>query len=149
MNEWDASWRWVSSVWMLLFVSACFKCLKLANLHCFQANNRGVGVIGVIECNFLDPTHNKQSFIESDKYRCIWDFFKNQNMNTKTSVILYPFIRKWVTLYILWNRKTMNNLGIKLEEYWNEIRYRKSKENPNSTVPVEDTMWVQSEVTDN
>ncbi|XP_037542103.1 MORC family CW-type zinc finger protein 3a [Nematolebias whitei] len=79
-----------------------------------KANNRGVGVIGVIECNFLDPTHNKQSFIESDKYR-----------------------------------KTMNNLGIKLEEYWNEIRYRKSKENPTSTVPVEDTMkrpdqnWVQ------
>ncbi|XP_008273840.1 MORC family CW-type zinc finger protein 3a [Stegastes partitus] len=79
-----------------------------------KADNRGVGVIGVIECNFLDPTHNKQSFIESDKYR-----------------------------------KTMNNLGIKLEEYWKEIRYRKNKENPNSTIPVEDTMkrpdqnWVQ------
>ncbi|XP_041857889.1 MORC family CW-type zinc finger protein 3a isoform X2 [Melanotaenia boesemani] len=79
-----------------------------------KANNKGVGVIGVIECNFLDPTHNKQSFIETDKYR-----------------------------------KTMTSLGTKLEEYWNEIRYRKTKENPNSTIPVEDTMkrpdqnWVQ------
>ncbi|XP_054643460.1 MORC family CW-type zinc finger protein 3a isoform X2 [Dunckerocampus dactyliophorus] len=34
-----------------------------------KPNNKGVGVIGVIECNFLDPTHNKQSFIENDKYR--------------------------------------------------------------------------------
>ncbi|KAM4561966.1 MORC family CW-type zinc finger protein 3a [Fundulus diaphanus] len=79
-----------------------------------KANNKGVGVIGVIECNFLDPTHNKQSFIETDKYR-----------------------------------KTINSLGIKLEEYWNEIRYNKTKEDPSSTVPVEDTMkrpdqnWVQ------
>ncbi|MEQ2164692.1 hypothetical protein GOODEAATRI_009373 [Goodea atripinnis] len=65
-----------------------------------KANNKGVGVIGVIECNFLDPTHNKQSFIETDKYR-----------------------------------KTIYNLGIKLEEYWNEIRYSKTKEDPNSTIP--------------
>ncbi|XP_016524046.1 MORC family CW-type zinc finger protein 3a isoform X2 [Poecilia formosa] len=79
-----------------------------------KANMKGVGVIGVIECNFLDPTHNKQSFNETDKYR-----------------------------------KTINSLGTKLEEYWNEIRFRKTKEDPNSTVPVEDTMkrpdqnWVQ------
>lgn len=39
------------------------------NLSLPQANNKGVGVIGVIECNFLDPTHNKQSFNETDKYR--------------------------------------------------------------------------------
>ncbi|XP_017278202.1 MORC family CW-type zinc finger protein 3 isoform X3 [Kryptolebias marmoratus] len=70
-----------------------------------KANNKGVGVIGIIECDFLEPTHNKQSFIENDMYR-----------------------------------KIMHNLGIKLEEYWNEIRYRKSKENPSSTVPVEDTI---------
>ncbi|KAM4730843.1 MORC family CW-type zinc finger protein 3a [Anableps anableps] len=79
-----------------------------------KASKKGVGVIGVIECNFLDPTHNKQSFIETDKYR-----------------------------------KTINSLGVKLEEYCNEIRFRKTKEDPNSTVPVEDTMkrpdqnWVQ------
>ncbi|KAK2839889.1 hypothetical protein Q5P01_013629 [Channa striata] len=35
----------------------------------FLANKQGVGVIGVIECNYLDPTHNKQSFLETDKYR--------------------------------------------------------------------------------
>lgn len=41
----------------------------LMNLCLLQANVKGVGVIGIIECNFLDPTHNKQSFNETDKYR--------------------------------------------------------------------------------
>lgn len=36
----------------------------------------------------------------------------------------------------------MNNLGIKLEEYWKEIRYRKTKENPNSTILPEDIKLV-------
>ncbi|KAJ0005612.1 hypothetical protein NQD34_015506 [Periophthalmus magnuspinnatus] len=78
-----------------------------------KADKKGVGVIGIIECNFLDPTHNKQSFEENDKYR-----------------------------------KTMTSLGIKLEEYWKEIRYRRSKEDPTG-IPVEDTIkkpdqsWVQ------
>uniref|UniRef100_A0A671W9Z5 MORC family CW-type zinc finger 3a n=1 Tax=Sparus aurata TaxID=8175 RepID=A0A671W9Z5_SPAAU len=69
-----------------------------------KANNMGVGVIGVIECNFLDPTHNKQSFDQTDKYR-----------------------------------KTINTLGIKLEEYWKEIHHKRKKEDPNC-IPVEDTM---------
>ncbi|KAL0963642.1 hypothetical protein UPYG_G00308970 [Umbra pygmaea] len=79
-----------------------------------KANHQGVGVIGVIECNFLEPTHNKQDFDNTDKYR-----------------------------------KTIHNLGLKLEEYWKEIRFKRDKENPNSTIPVEDTMkrpdqnWVQ------
>nr|XP_055071247.1 MORC family CW-type zinc finger protein 3a [Misgurnus anguillicaudatus] len=34
-----------------------------------KANNRGVGVIAVIECNFLKPTHNKQDFDYTDEYR--------------------------------------------------------------------------------
>ncbi|XP_028969349.2 MORC family CW-type zinc finger protein 3a [Esox lucius] len=78
-----------------------------------KANNQGVGVIGVIECNFLEPTHNKQDFDNTDKYR-----------------------------------KTIHNLGLKLEEYWKEIRFKRDKEDPNS-IPVEDTMkrpdqnWVQ------
>ncbi|KAM6955886.1 MORC family CW-type zinc finger protein 3a [Lycodopsis pacificus] len=79
-----------------------------------KANNKGVGVIGVIECYFLEPTHNKQSFDETEKYR-----------------------------------KTMTNLGTKLEEYWNEMRHKRKKEEPNATTPMEDTMkrpdqnWVQ------
>ncbi|XP_072300637.1 MORC family CW-type zinc finger protein 3a [Eucyclogobius newberryi] len=78
-----------------------------------KADKKGLGVIGIIECNFLDPTHNKQSFEENDKYR-----------------------------------KTMTNMGIKLEEYWKEIRFRRSKEDPTG-IPVEDTIqkpdqnWVQ------
>ncbi|XP_035180110.1 MORC family CW-type zinc finger protein 4 [Oxyura jamaicensis] len=34
-----------------------------------QKKGEGVGVIGVIECNFLKPTHNKQDFEESKEYR--------------------------------------------------------------------------------
>ncbi|XP_056145820.1 MORC family CW-type zinc finger protein 3a [Lampris incognitus] len=82
-----------------------------------KASNKGVGVIGVVECNFLEPTHNKQDFDNTDKYR-----------------------------------KMMSNLGIKLEEYWKEIRHMKNSEDPNSTVPVEDTKkrpdqnWVQCDL---
>uniref|UniRef100_A0A8C5PB05 MORC family CW-type zinc finger 3 n=1 Tax=Leptobrachium leishanense TaxID=445787 RepID=A0A8C5PB05_9ANUR len=34
-----------------------------------KANNMGVGVVGVIECNFLKPTHNKQDFDYTNDYR--------------------------------------------------------------------------------
>ncbi|XP_062861509.1 MORC family CW-type zinc finger protein 3-like [Trichomycterus rosablanca] len=34
-----------------------------------KANSTGVGVIGVIECNYLSPTHNKQKFDNTDEYR--------------------------------------------------------------------------------
>lgn len=36
-----------------------------------QVERKGVGVIGVIECNFLQPTHNKQDFDDTDKYRSL------------------------------------------------------------------------------
>ncbi|XP_062258830.1 MORC family CW-type zinc finger protein 3a [Platichthys flesus] len=81
-----------------------------------KANRQGVGVIGVIECNYLNPTHNKQSFDETDHYR-----------------------------------KTMTNMATKLEEYWKEMQFRKNKDNPNNSTPVEDTMkrpdqnWAQCE----
>ncbi|KAL6485055.1 hypothetical protein MHYP_G00071000 [Metynnis hypsauchen] len=63
-----------------------------------KANSIGVGVIGVIVCDFLQPTHNKQDFDSTDEYR-----------------------------------KTMYNVGVKLEEYWKEVHHRHR-----STVPVED-----------
>ncbi|XP_053420861.1 MORC family CW-type zinc finger protein 3 isoform X1 [Nycticebus coucang] len=34
-----------------------------------RANNMGVGVVGIIECNFLKPTHNKQDFDYTNEYR--------------------------------------------------------------------------------
>ncbi|XP_075449903.1 MORC family CW-type zinc finger protein 3 isoform X3 [Ascaphus truei] len=34
-----------------------------------KANNMGLGVVGVIECNFLKPTHNKQNFDYTNDYR--------------------------------------------------------------------------------
>nr|XP_056714731.1 MORC family CW-type zinc finger protein 3 [Euleptes europaea] len=34
-----------------------------------KANNMGVGVVGIIECNFLKPTHNKQDFDYTKEYR--------------------------------------------------------------------------------
>uniref|UniRef100_A0A671PQL3 MORC family CW-type zinc finger protein 3-like n=1 Tax=Sinocyclocheilus anshuiensis TaxID=1608454 RepID=A0A671PQL3_9TELE len=65
-----------------------------------KANGKGVGVIAVIECNFLKPTHNKQDFDYSEEYR-----------------------------------RTMNTLGVKLEEYWKAIRHKKGS---NTTLPMED-----------
>lgn len=31
----------------------------------------GVGVVGIIECNFLKPTHNKQDFDYTNEYRYV------------------------------------------------------------------------------
>lgn len=54
-------------------VKGVFKCyhpvFMFLNFYPLQANNQGVGVIAVIECDYLEPTHNKQSFNETDKYR--------------------------------------------------------------------------------
>lgn len=40
-------------------------------LHVWQGSGLrgGVGVIGVIECNFLKPAHNKQDFEYTKEYR--------------------------------------------------------------------------------
>ncbi|XP_034544177.1 MORC family CW-type zinc finger protein 3-like [Notolabrus celidotus] len=82
-----------------------------------KTNYQGVGVIGIIECGeFLEPTHNKQSFNETDKYR-----------------------------------RTMINLGIKLDDYWKEMSHRRQEKHPSDTTPVEDTVklpdqtWVRCE----
>uniref|UniRef100_A0A3P9J7U7 MORC family CW-type zinc finger 3a n=1 Tax=Oryzias latipes TaxID=8090 RepID=A0A3P9J7U7_ORYLA len=114
-----------------------------------KANNMGVGVIGIIECNFLDPTHNKQSFIESDKYR----YEQKMWIQSLYCVLIYSSsllnISVSLTSFTSLNRKTMNSLGIKLEEYWKETQYRMKKEDPTNSIPVEDTMkrpdqnWVQ------
>ncbi|XP_060785432.1 MORC family CW-type zinc finger protein 3-like isoform X2 [Neoarius graeffei] len=37
--------------------------------YSLRANSTGVGVIGVIECNYLTPTHNKQDFDNTEEYR--------------------------------------------------------------------------------
>ncbi|XP_035265607.1 MORC family CW-type zinc finger protein 3-like [Anguilla anguilla] len=34
-----------------------------------KAIPKGVGIIGIIECNFLNPTHNKQDFDDTEEYR--------------------------------------------------------------------------------
>ncbi|XP_062861760.1 MORC family CW-type zinc finger protein 3-like [Trichomycterus rosablanca] len=34
-----------------------------------KANSTGAGVTGITECNYLQPTHNKQDFIPTDEYR--------------------------------------------------------------------------------
>ncbi|KAK7154228.1 hypothetical protein R3I94_007552 [Phoxinus phoxinus] len=72
-----------------------------------QNRAKGVGVIAVIECNFLQPTHNKQDFDYTDEYRQGYKQF----------------------------RRTMNMLGVKLEEYWKAIRHKRGL---TSTVLMED-----------
>ncbi|XP_030058073.1 MORC family CW-type zinc finger protein 3 [Microcaecilia unicolor] len=78
-----------------------------------KANNMGVGVVGVIECNFLKPTHNKQDFDYTNEYRL-----------------------------------TMAALGEKLNDYWNEMKLKKCKDEA-MNIPIEevekrpDQTWVQ------
>ncbi|XP_040836732.1 MORC family CW-type zinc finger protein 3 isoform X1 [Ochotona curzoniae] len=78
-----------------------------------RANNMGVGVVGIIECNFLKPTHNKQDFDYTNEYRL-----------------------------------TIQALGDKLNDYWNEMKVKKNSEYP-LNLPVEDIQkrpdqtWVQ------
>lgn len=46
-----------------------FVLFSLMDHNFLQANNMGVGVVGIIECNFLKPTHNKQDFDYTNEYR--------------------------------------------------------------------------------
>lgn len=70
------------------------------------------------------------------------------NHVTELFVSMGPEMQKSeVPNFLVLYRKTINNLGIKLEEYWQEIRHRRKTEDPNS-IPVEDTMLVHFAVTD-
>ncbi|CAL8390339.1 unnamed protein product, partial [Gadus morhua 'NCC'] len=42
-------------------------------------NRKGIGVIGVIECNHLTPTNNKQDFVNTDIYRVLKLSFDHDN----------------------------------------------------------------------
>eukprot|EP00105_Crassostrea_gigas_P005047 XP_011418496.1 PREDICTED: MORC family CW-type zinc finger protein 3 isoform X1 [Crassostrea gigas] len=76
-----------------------------------QANELGVGIVGVAEATFLTPTHNKQDFSRDEKYNAF-----------------------------------MTNVGLKLNDYWNEKRV-----GPNTTaagssthkVLAPDWLWAQ------
>lgn len=52
-----------------------FVLVFLINFNSLQANNMGVGVVGIIECNFLKPTHNKQDFDYTNEYRYFYLHF--------------------------------------------------------------------------
>ncbi|KAE8621505.1 hypothetical protein XENTR_v10004854 [Xenopus tropicalis] len=77
-----------------------------------KANNKGVGVVGVVECNFLNPIHNKQDFAYTEEYR-----------------------------------RTMETLGVKLNDYWNTMQERKGKksdpQSPLEEQNIPDQTWVQ------
>ncbi|KAL4232694.1 MORC CW-type zinc finger [Mactra antiquata] len=53
-----------------------------------QANNHGVGVIGVVEANFLQPIHNKQAFNQTSQYVAFM-----QNAATKLNDYFYEKIK--------------------------------------------------------
>ncbi|XP_018416989.1 PREDICTED: MORC family CW-type zinc finger protein 3 [Nanorana parkeri] len=57
-----------------------------------KANNMGVGVVGIIESNFLQPTHNKQDFDYTNDYRLtltalgekLNDYWQEMKLNKNT-----------------------------------------------------------------
>ncbi|XP_037636303.1 MORC family CW-type zinc finger protein 3 isoform X3 [Sebastes umbrosus] len=76
----------------------------------------GVGVIGIIECNFLKPAHNKQDFEYTKEYRL-----------------------------------TLGALGLKLNDYWKEVKEKKAREREFEAVDrdeiadQEGPLWLQCE----
>ncbi|XP_061176221.1 MORC family CW-type zinc finger protein 3-like [Saccostrea echinata] len=75
-----------------------------------QANELGVGIVGVAEAFFLTPTHNKQDFSRDDKYNAF-----------------------------------MTNVGIKLNDYWNEKRgvTNNTASSSKNKVLAPDWLWAQ------
>jgi len=39
------------------------------NVWILQMSGQGVGVVGVVEVDFLEPIHNKQDFNKTDRYK--------------------------------------------------------------------------------
>ncbi|XP_062570925.1 MORC family CW-type zinc finger protein 3-like isoform X3 [Saccostrea cucullata] len=75
-----------------------------------QANELGVGIVGVAEAFFLTPTHNKQDFSRDEKYNAF-----------------------------------MTNVGIKLNDYWNEKRgaANNTASSSKNKVLAPDWLWAQ------
>lgn len=45
------------------------KIRRIQKWYYFQPNDLGVGVVGVVEADFLEPIHNKQDFKQDGKYK--------------------------------------------------------------------------------
>ena len=64
----------------------------------------GAGVVGIIECNYLTPTHNKQDFDNNKHYRSTM-FALGQKLNdywleNLPSVVQYnSFTELWFTVH--------------------------------------------------
>lgn len=48
--------------------------ISIAGVYCrvglqLEPNDKGLGVLGVVEADFLIPTHNKQDFDDTPAYR--------------------------------------------------------------------------------
>ncbi|XP_072116029.1 MORC family CW-type zinc finger protein 3-like isoform X1 [Mobula birostris] len=94
---------------MMYHKNRLIKCYEKVGCQ-LRANEVGVGVIGVIECDFLTPTHNKQDFDYSNEYRL-----------------------------------TIQAVGQKLSDYWNEKCSSKqcNPGNAEDSQNLPDQVWVQ------
>ncbi|CAL8390286.1 unnamed protein product [Gadus morhua 'NCC'] len=54
---------------MMYYHNRLIKAYRRVGCQLKAKNKRSIGVIGVIECNHLKPTHNKQDFDNTDTYR--------------------------------------------------------------------------------
>ncbi|XP_071956217.1 MORC family CW-type zinc finger protein 3-like isoform X2 [Antedon mediterranea] len=65
-----------------------------------NADNRGFGIVGIIDCNFLTPTHNKQDFKDSTAHsRCIKavgdklnDYWNEKRENVEAARTTHQFL---------------------------------------------------------
>ncbi|XP_060732011.1 MORC family CW-type zinc finger protein 3-like [Tachysurus vachellii] len=135
-----------------------------------KANKTGMRVIGVIECDYLTPMHNKQDFEKTEEYRKtiqnvstkLEEYWKEVRYRSQKSNCSVP-VEDDVSCTVeeepededdepgyhkaYKQEKTIQNVSTKLEEYWKEVRYRRQKSN--CSVPDEDDVknpdqiWLQ------
>ncbi len=56
-----------------LLQSALSRVCTCTGTFCLSVQNSGmgIGVVGVVKCDFLEPVHNKQNFSRTDQYTSV------------------------------------------------------------------------------
>ena len=71
-------------------------------LYEFQQKGQGLGVVGVVEVDFLEPIHNKQDFMITNRYKWVGKRFIH-SLSTKTGKVI-PLFRSGESLILFQTR---------------------------------------------
>ena len=54
---------------MSLLGYGCVSLLSYGYASLLQSAVQAIGVVGIVQCDFLEPIHNKQDFNKTDRYK--------------------------------------------------------------------------------